>query len=59
MKMIVTDPRYTALKQLNEKKQAFNMYKTQKAKDEKVSCIVWFTSKKIYCKHRNFIAVKL
>jgi len=36
MKLIVTDPRYSALKQLNEKKQAFNMYKTQRAKEEKV-----------------------
>lgn len=36
MKVIVTDPRYTALKHLNEKKQAFNMYKIQKGKEEKV-----------------------
>ena len=36
MKVIVTDPRYTALKHLNEKKQAFNMYKIQKSKEEKV-----------------------
>ena len=27
-----------ALKKLNEKKQVFNMYKTQKAKEEKVTC---------------------
>ena len=27
--------RYTALKKLNEKKQVFNMYKTQRAKEEK------------------------
>jgi len=33
--VIVTDPRYTALKHLNEKKQAFNMYKIQKGKEEK------------------------
>ena len=26
---------YTALKKLNEKKQAFNMYKTQRVKEEK------------------------
>jgi len=39
MKLIVTDPRYTALKQLNEKKQAYNMYKIQKAKEEKVSFV--------------------
>ena len=37
MKLIVTDPRYTALVHLNEKKQAFNMYKIQTAKEEKVS----------------------
>ncbi|XP_066287093.1 pre-mRNA-processing factor 40 homolog B-like isoform X2 [Branchiostoma lanceolatum] len=35
MKMIVNDPRYGALKKLNEKKQAFNAYKTQRAKEEK------------------------
>ncbi|XP_074658879.1 pre-mRNA-processing factor 40 homolog A-like isoform X1 [Tubulanus polymorphus] len=35
MKLIVTDRRYAALKHLNEKKQAFNSYKTQKAKEEK------------------------
>ena len=28
----------SALKKLNEKKQVFNMYKTQKAKEEKVKC---------------------
>ena len=33
---IVSDPRYAALRQLNEKKQAFNAYKTQRAKEEKV-----------------------
>ena len=36
MKQIISDPRYGALKKLNEKKQVFNMYKTQKAKEEKV-----------------------
>ncbi|XP_067952086.1 pre-mRNA-processing factor 40 homolog A-like [Watersipora subatra] len=35
MKLIVTDRRYTALVHLNEKKQAFNMYKIQTAKEEK------------------------
>ncbi|XP_064614415.1 LOW QUALITY PROTEIN: pre-mRNA-processing factor 40 homolog A-like [Liolophura sinensis] len=35
MKLIINDPRYGALKHLNEKKQAFNEYKTQKAKEEK------------------------
>ncbi|GAB1597955.1 pre-mRNA-processing factor 40 homolog A-like isoform X2 [Argonauta hians] len=35
MKMIINDSRYGALKHLNEKKQAFNEYKTQKAKEEK------------------------
>ena len=39
MKLIINDPRYKALKQLNEKKQAFNEYKTQRAKEEKVGCI--------------------
>lgn len=37
MKLIINDPRYGALKHLNEKKQAFNEYKTQKAKEEKAS----------------------
>ena len=36
MKLIINDPRYGALKHLNEKKQAFNEYKTQRAKEEKV-----------------------
>ena len=36
MKVIVNDPRYGALKQLNERKQAFNEYKTKRAKEEKV-----------------------
>ncbi|XP_076461336.1 pre-mRNA-processing factor 40 homolog A-like isoform X2 [Babylonia areolata] len=35
MKLIINDGRYGALKHLNEKKQAFNEYKTQKAKEEK------------------------
>ncbi|KAJ8313679.1 hypothetical protein KUTeg_008240 [Tegillarca granosa] len=35
MKLIVNDPRYGALKQLNERKQAFNEYKTKRAKEEK------------------------
>ena len=39
MKHIITDPRYGALKHLNEKKQAFNQYKTQRAKEEKVPSI--------------------
>ena len=30
---------YSSLKKMNEKKQVFNMYKTQKAKEEKVSGI--------------------
>lgn len=34
-KLIASDPRFTALKQLNEKKQAFNAYKAQKQKEEK------------------------
>ncbi|CAG5124750.1 unnamed protein product, partial [Candidula unifasciata] len=35
MKLIINDLRYGALKHLNEKKQAFNEYKTQRAKEEK------------------------
>ncbi|XP_065928816.1 pre-mRNA-processing factor 40 homolog B isoform X2 [Magallana gigas] len=35
LKLIVNDPRYGALKQLNERKQAFNEYKTKRAKEEK------------------------
>lgn len=35
MKIISKDPRYVNFKNLNEKKQAFNSYKTQKIKDER------------------------
>ena len=35
MKLISTDKRYNAIPKLNEKKQAFNAYKTQKGKEEK------------------------
>lgn len=35
LKLIVNDVRYGTLKKLNEKKQAFNAYKTQRAKEEK------------------------
>lgn len=35
MRMIVNDPRYGALKKMNEKKQAFNEYKTKRANEEK------------------------
>ncbi|XP_041498601.1 pre-mRNA-processing factor 40 homolog B isoform X9 [Microtus oregoni] len=35
MKMVVTDPRYSALPKLSEKKQAFNAYKAQREKEEK------------------------
>lgn len=35
VKLIASDPRYPLLKKLNEKKQAFNAYKTQKQKDER------------------------
>lgn len=35
LKLIASDPRYGTLKQLNEKKQAFNAYKVQKQKEEK------------------------
>lgn len=36
MKQIINDPRYGALKHLNEKKQAYNAYKIQRAKEERV-----------------------
>lgn len=35
VKIIQNDPRYETFKKLNEKKQVFNAYKTQKQKDEK------------------------
>ena len=35
VKMISHDPRYVPLKKLNEKKQIFNTYKTQRLKEEK------------------------
>lgn len=35
MKLISKDPKYNVFKKLNEKKQAFNAYKTQKLKDER------------------------
>ncbi|XP_059607839.1 pre-mRNA-processing factor 40 homolog A [Phlebotomus argentipes] len=35
VKIISRDPRYMSFKGLNEKKQAFNAYKTQKMKDER------------------------
>lgn len=35
VKIISKDPRYNSFKNLNEKKQTFNAYKTQKLKDEK------------------------
>ncbi|XP_063808843.1 pre-mRNA-processing factor 40 homolog B isoform X11 [Pseudophryne corroboree] len=35
MKMIINDPRYSALPKLSEKKQAFNAYKSQREKEEK------------------------
>lgn len=35
MKQIINDPRYGALKHLNEKKQAYNAYKIQRAKEER------------------------
>ena len=35
MKQIISDPRYVALPKLSEKKQVFNAYKTQRAKEEK------------------------
>lgn len=35
LKLISHDPRYETLQRLNEKKQAFNAYKTQRGKEEK------------------------
>ncbi|XP_044764182.1 pre-mRNA-processing factor 40 homolog A isoform X2 [Coccinella septempunctata] len=35
VKIISNDPRYESFKKLNEKKQVFNAYKTQKLKDER------------------------
>lgn len=35
VKMIQNDPRYPQMKKLNERKQAFNAYKTQKLKEER------------------------
>lgn len=35
LKMLEKDKRYASFKNLNEKKQAFNAYKTQKLKDER------------------------
>ena len=35
VKIIQNDQRYSSLKKLNERKQVFNAYKTQKQKDEK------------------------
>ncbi len=40
MKQIINDHRYGALRHLNEKKQAFNEYKTQRAKEEKVPILI-------------------
>ena len=44
MKLIQKDPRFNALKALNEKKQAWNAWKTQRAKEEReeASKIVYF-----------------
>ena len=42
MRMIVNDPRYGALKKMNEKKQAFNEYKTKRANEEKVGSNSFF-----------------
>jgi pre-mRNA-processing factor 40 len=35
VKLISSDPRYPTLRKLNEKKQAFNAYKTQRQKEER------------------------
>lgn len=35
VKLIQSDPRYPQMKKLNERKQAFNAYKTQKLKEER------------------------
>ena len=48
MKLIVNDPRYGALKHLNERKQAFNEYKTQRVKEEKVNIFVCSLEYRLY-----------
>ena len=43
---------FSALKKMNEKKQVFNMYKTQKAKEEKVTItlhVKFYFMCKLYC----------
>ena len=55
MRMIVSDPRYGALKKMNEKKQAFNEYKTKRANEEKVGmqfvCRTIFAYCISFCSH--------
>ncbi|XP_024259897.1 pre-mRNA-processing factor 40 homolog A-like isoform X2 [Oncorhynchus tshawytscha] len=49
MKMIINDPRYSALPKLSEKKQAFNAYKVQTEKEEKEETrIKYKESKEMY-----------
>lgn len=48
MRMIVNDPRYGALKKMNEKKQAFNEYKTKRANEEKVGHICNIVSEQLF-----------
>lgn len=40
LKLIINDPRYGTLKKLNEKKQAFNAYKTQRLKEDRVKAFL-------------------
>ena len=47
MKTIITDHRYGALKHLAEKKQAFNQYKIQKGKEEKVGFLLMPSNRSI------------
>ncbi|KAG7275716.1 LOW QUALITY PROTEIN: hypothetical protein CRUP_011343 [Coryphaenoides rupestris] len=59
MKMIINDPRYSALPKLSEKKQAFNAYKVQTEKEEKEEArIKYKESKETYQRKRNWEALK-
>lgn len=49
MRLIQNDVRYEAFNKLNEKKQAFNAYKVQRAKEEKVSGLVFLLGPGVVC----------
>ena len=56
MKLIVNDGRYGALRHLNERKQAFNEYKTQRVKEEKVKRkrLFWLGYTNVVCDVMGF-----